>query len=48
MAACYGQIVDTKPWAIWNWIGRLNAKSKSEKAELRKVLYYYITKEKNH
>ena len=29
-----------------SWIGRLNAKSKSEKAELRTVPYYYITKEK--
>ena len=48
MAARYRQIVDTKPWAIWSWIGRLNAKSKSEKAELRTVPYYYITKEKNH
>ena len=45
MAACYRQIVDTKPWAFWSWIGRLNAKSKSEKAELRTVPYYYITKE---
>ena len=29
-----------------SWIGRLNAKSKSEKAELRTVPYYYITKGK--
>ena len=46
MAACYRQIVDTKPWAIWSWIGRLNAKSKSQKAELRTLRCYYMTDEK--